>query len=53
MLRELSKKFRKTQQDLVEEYIRVNCNIVFDKEEARRFCCFTDTIEFKRPEGVG
>ena len=32
MLKELSKKFRITQQELVEEYIRVNYNIVFKKK---------------------
>ena len=32
MLKELSKKLRITQQDLVEEYIRVNYNIVFKKK---------------------
>ena len=32
MLKELSKKFRKTQLDLVEEYIRINYNIVFKKK---------------------
>ena len=32
MLKELAKKFRITQQDLVEEYIRVNYNIVFKKK---------------------
>ena len=31
MLKELAKKIRVTQQDLVEEYIRVNYNIVFKK----------------------
>ena len=32
MLKELAKKFRATQQDLVEECIRVNNNIVFKKK---------------------
>ena len=32
MLKELAKKIRATQQDLVEEYIRVNYNIVFKKK---------------------
>ena len=32
MLKELAKKFRATQQDLMEEYIRVNYNIVFKKK---------------------
>ena len=32
MLKELSRKFRITQQDLVEECIRVNYNIVFKKK---------------------
>ena len=31
-LKELAKKFRATQQDLVEEYIRGNYNIVFKKK---------------------
>ena len=37
MLKELSKKFRKTQQDLVEEYIRVYCDVVFKKKRWEAF----------------
>jgi len=32
MLKELSKKYRMTQQDLVEEYIRDNYNTVFKRK---------------------
>ena len=51
MLKELAKKFRATQQDLVEEHIRVNYNIAFKKKRSE--VLFHRTIEFKRPEGVG
>ena len=37
MLKELSKKHRITQKDLVEEYIRVDYNIVFKKKRLEVF----------------